>query len=274
MAIVVIAQWLTGLQIVALLVTGDLECTAESMRREGDSAVARRVPPADARIKADSLLADGSKLTKADRLAIFRKHIWAWGGPSLRNLELQCGDASLVSEAVQILNDIAPTFSSCDQAGRAIDDRVLATHRLEERPEGFLQLVRPGRRGQAPVGSGIVPSFSTSDLLHFVRQSLRSNTRFSNAVSLADRLAADGTLKRLEELSANRPPTWKRTSASRGRPPRSLRAAQDVLRQLYPDGVPVGVTIPDLQARLRDDGGVRVSEDTIRRALGRRAAGK
>jgi hypothetical protein len=228
MAIAPLAPWLTGLQIVALLVTGDLECTAESLRREGDGADSRRLLTADeARSRARHMLAtmladpdadktreglekyttsvlsdrppayevagDRSRKAGEQRLADFKGDIWSWGGPSLRNLELQCGDAPLVSEAVQILNDLTPTLSSCDQDGRAIDDRVLATHRLEERPEGFLLLVRPGRLGQAPVGSGIMPRYSTSDLLQAVRQSLRDNPRFSDVVSLADQLVEAGT---------------------------------------------------------------------------------
>jgi hypothetical protein len=227
MAIVPIAPWLNGLQVIALLVTGDLECTAESLRREDESADTRRVLTADeTRTRARRMLAemrddlhadktrkglekflasglpnrppahevggDGSKMSRADRLAAFKGDMWAWGGPSLRNLELQCGSPSLVSEAVQVLSNAAPRLGSCDQHRRPIDPALWTTHHLEEQPEGFLQLVRPGRPGQAPVGSGIVPSFSASDLLTYVRQSLRSNPRFSDAVSLADRLADDG----------------------------------------------------------------------------------
>jgi hypothetical protein len=274
MAIVPIAPWLTGLQAIALLVTGDLQCTAESLRREGSSAGAQRVPTADEARMAGSVFRDGSKLTKADRLAVFRGDIWAWGGPSLRNLELQCGDALLVSEAVQTLRDVAPTLGNCDQVGRPIDHRVLSTHHLEEQPEGFLQLVGPGRPGQPPVGTGTVPRFSTSDLLSYVRQSLRSNPRFSEVVSLADQFAEDGTLVRLGELTADGPTMSKtRASARRGAPPRALLAARDGLRQLYGDVVPPDVTEAEMEIRLRD-AGIRVSGTTIRRALGRRAAGK
>ena len=59
MAIVPIAPWLNGLQVIALLVTGDLECTAESLRREDESADTRRVLTADeTRTRARRMLAE------------------------------------------------------------------------------------------------------------------------------------------------------------------------------------------------------------------------
>jgi hypothetical protein len=308
MAIVLIAPWLTGLQVIALLVTGDLECTAESLRREGDSGDARRLLTADeARTRARRMLAemladpdadktreglekylasvlpdrppayevagDGSQMNRAERLAVFKGHVWAWGGPSLRNLELQCGAPSLVSEAVQILSNAAPRLGSCDQHRRPTDPALWTTHHIEEQPEGFLQLVRPGLPGRPPVGSGIVPSFRTSDVLRFIRHSLRSNPRFSDAVSLADRLADDGTLARLGELSPDPAAVSKRVPARRGAPARALQAAKDGLRLLYGDVVPPDATETEMEARLAELG-IRVSGTTIRRALGRRASGK
>jgi hypothetical protein len=197
------------LQVVALLVTGNLDCTAETScarapvpempadrnaditRKRLEKYLASGLP---VRAPGDHAVEDGSRMSKAERLAVFKGDISAWGGPSLGNLILQCGDGSLVSDAIQILSDTMPSLGGRDQYGRLIDRSILATHHLEEQPEGFLQLVRRGRPGQPPVESGIVPSFNTTDVPHFIRQSLRSNARFRDAVSLADRLAEDGAL--------------------------------------------------------------------------------
>jgi hypothetical protein len=118
-----------------------------------------------------------------------------------------------------------------------------------------------------------VPSFRTSDVLRFIRHSLRSNPRFSDAVSLADRLADDGTLARLGELSPDPAAVSKRVPARRGAPARALQAAKDGLRLLYGDVVPPDATETEMEARLAELG-IRVSGTTIRRALGRRASGK
>lgn len=71
-----IAPWLTGLQVVALLATADVECAAEYLRRQGERRVSRKVattlPACEAQDKPPPL-------NSAIRVEAFKGELWDWG---------------------------------------------------------------------------------------------------------------------------------------------------------------------------------------------------
>ena len=180
-----IAPWLTGLQVVALLATADVECAAEYLRRQGERRVNRKVattlPTCDAREKPPPL-------NSAQRVEAFKGELWDWGGPSLHVLIMQCGDAGLVERALDILNQWAPRLHCVDEHSNAIAPQLLTTHCIKEHPEdsGFLRLVLLGNEHRG----GPVPSFRTSDVLALICESLTADPQFHAVVGLADKLSA------------------------------------------------------------------------------------
>jgi hypothetical protein len=194
-----IAPWLTGLQVVALLATADVECVAEYLRRQGEKRVSRKLAPTLPACDADDR--QPPPLTPAQRLETFQGELWAWGGPSLHVLTMQCGDGALVDHALDILNRWAPRLHCIDEHGNPIASQLLTTHCIKEHPEdsGFLRLVLLGNEHRG----GPIPSFRTADVLAFIREFLAADPRFRAVVDVANRLPASASEKGGEcELSS------------------------------------------------------------------------
>jgi hypothetical protein len=180
-----IAAWLTGLQVVALLATADVECAAEYLRRQGERRFSRKMattlPDCDAQDKPPPL-------NSAQRVEAFKGALWDWGGPSLHVLIMQCGNAGVVEHALDILNQWAPRLHCVDEHSNPIASQLLTTHFIKEHPEdsGFLRLVLLGNEHRG----GPVPSFRTSDVLALICESLTADPQFHAVVGLADKLSA------------------------------------------------------------------------------------
>ena len=172
---------------------------AEYLRRPGETRVSRKAATSLPACDADDR--QPPPLTPAQRLEAFQGQLWAWGGPSLHVLTMQCGGGALVDLALATLNEWSPRLTCVDEHGVSIASEILATRCIKEHPEGsgFLRLVLPGHEHRG----GPVPIFRTGDVLAFIREFLAADFRFRAVVDAANRLPASASEKGGErELSS------------------------------------------------------------------------